>query len=31
MRLSLLLISLVAFGQLLKFEPPRQANGHPDL
>ncbi len=31
MRLSLLLISLTAFGQSAKFEPLRQANGHPDL
>ncbi len=31
MRLSLFLISLAAFAQSTKFEPPRQADGHPDL
>jgi hypothetical protein len=31
MRLFLLLISIAAFGQPAKFEPPRQSNGHPDL
>jgi hypothetical protein len=31
MRLSLFLISLAAFGQSTKFEPPRRADGHPDL
>ena len=31
MRFSLFLISLAAFGQSTKFEPPRQADGHPDL
>ncbi len=31
MRFFLLLISIAAFGQSAKFEPPRQADGHPDL
>lgn len=31
MRVSLFLISLAAFGQSTKFDPPRQADGHPDL
>src|SRR5580693_7511161 len=31
MRLSLFLITLAAFGQSTKFEPPRQADGHPNL
>ncbi len=31
MRLFLFLISLAAFGQSMKFDPPRQADGHPDL
>ncbi len=31
MRFSLFLISLAAFGQSTKFDPPRQADGHPDL
>jgi hypothetical protein len=31
MRLWLFLISLAAFGQSTRFEPPRQADGHPDL
>jgi hypothetical protein len=31
MRFFLILISIAAFGQSGKFEPPRQADGHPDL
>jgi hypothetical protein len=31
MRFLLLLVSVAAFGQPAKFEPPRQADGHPDL
>jgi hypothetical protein len=31
MRFLLLLVSVAAFGQVAKFEPPRQADGHPDL
>jgi hypothetical protein len=31
MRFCLLLISIAAFGQATKFEPPRLADGHPDL
>jgi hypothetical protein len=31
MRFFLILISMAAFGQPGKFEPPRQADGHPDL
>ena len=31
MRLSLFLISLAAFGQSTRFDPPRRADGHPDL
>ncbi len=31
MKFFLLLISIAAFGQATRFEPPRQADGHPDL